>query len=166
MSEQKTEEIKKQVSSHSNGVVVKGESGMLVRFAKCCNPLPGDDIVGYITRGRGVSVHRSDCINLQDSGVEPERMIEVEWEGSENASYEADIQILAYDRAGLFAEISLMFASQDVPITAVTAHTVKNKQGLATLALTIVIKNTQQLEKIIRDLSKRPEVIEVYRVAR
>lgn len=166
VSEQKAEEVKKQVSSNSNGVVVKGESGMLVRFARCCNPLPGDDIVGYITRGRGVSVHRTDCINLQDSGVEQERMIPVEWEGSANASYEADIQILAYDRAGLFAEISLMFASQDVPITAVTAHTVKNKQGLATLALTIVIKNTQQLEKIIRDLSKRPEVIEVYRVAK
>jgi len=167
MTEQKVEEVKKQVaSSSSNGVTVKGESGMLVRFARCCNPLPGDRIVGYITRGRGVSVHRSDCANLKDSGVEPERMIEVEWEKSAAGSYEADIQILAYDHAGLFAEISLMFASQDVPVTAVTAHTVKNKQGLCTMSITIVIKTTQQLEKLIKDLQKRPDVIEVFRVAR
>ena len=167
LSEQKVEEVKKQVaSSSSNGVTVKGESGMLVRFARCCNPLPGDAIIGYITRGRGVSVHRTDCANLKDSGVEPERMIEVEWEKSAAGSYEADIQILAYDHAGLFAEVSLMFASQDVPVTAVTAHTVKNKQGLCTMSITIVIKTTQQLEKLIKDLQRRPDVIEVFRVAR
>ncbi len=164
---EKQEEAKKQVaSSSSNGVIVKGESGMLVRFARCCNPLPGDDIVGYITRGRGVSVHRADCINLKDSGVEPERMIEVEWESSGAGSYEADIQMLCYDHAGLFAEISLMFAAQDVPVTAVTAHTVKNKQGLCTMSMTIVIKTTQQLDKLLKDLQKRPDVIEVFRVAR
>ncbi len=165
--EKPAEEVKKPApSSSSNGVIVKGESGMLVRFARCCNPLPGDAIVGYITRGRGVSVHRADCINLKDAGVEPERMIEVEWESSGAGSYEADIQMLCYDHAGLFAEISLMFASQDVPVTAVTAHTVKNKQGLCTMNMTIVIKTTQQLDKLLRDLQKRPDVIEVFRVAR
>ena len=167
ISEKPAEEPKKPApSSSSNGVIVKGESGMLVRFARCCNPLPGDEIVGYITRGRGVSVHRADCINLKDAGVEPERMIEVEWESSGAGSYEADIQMLCYDHAGLFAEISLMFASQDVPVTAVTAHTVKNKQGLCTMNMTIVIKTTQQLDKLLRDLQKRPDVIEVFRVAR
>ena len=165
--EKPAEEVKKPApSSSSNGVIVKGESGMLVRFARCCNPLPGDAIVGYITRGRGVSVHRADCINLKDAGVEPERMIEVEWESSGAGSYEADIQMLCYDHAGLFAEISLMFASQDVPVTAVTAHTVKNKQGLCTMNMTIVIKTTQHLDKLLRDLQKRPDVIEVFRVAR
>ena len=165
--EKPAEEAKKPApSSSSNGVIVKGESGMLVRFARCCNPLPGDAIVGYITRGRGVSVHRADCVNLKDAGVEPERMIEVEWESSGAGSYEADIQMLCYDHAGLFAEISLMFASQDVPVTAVTAHTVKNKQGLCTMNMTIVIKTTQQLDKLLRDLQKRPDVIEVFRVAR
>ena len=165
--EKAAEEAKKPApSSSSNGVIVKGESGMLVRFARCCNPLPGDEIVGYITRGRGVSVHRADCVNLKDAGVEPERMIEVEWESSGAGSYEADIQMLCYDHAGLFAEISLMFASQDVPVTAVTAHTVKNKQGLCTMNMTIVIKTTQQLDKLLRDLQKRPDVIEVFRVAR
>ncbi|HIV31715.1 MAG TPA: bifunctional (p)ppGpp synthetase/guanosine-3',5'-bis(diphosphate) 3'-pyrophosphohydrolase [Candidatus Pullichristensenella excrementipullorum] len=165
--EKPAEEAKKPApSSSSNGVIVKGESGMLVRFARCCNPLPGDEIVGYITRGRGVSVHRADCVNLKDAGVEPERMIEVEWESSGAGSYEADIQMLCYDHAGLFAEISLMFASQNVPVTAVTAHTVKNKQGLCTMNMTIVIKTTQQLDKLLRDLQKRPDVIEVFRVAR
>ena len=165
--EKPAEEAKKPApSSSSNGVIVKGESGMLVRFARCCNPLPGDAIVGYITRGRGVSVHRDDCVNLKDAGVEPERMIEVEWESSGAGSYEADIQMLCYDHAGLFAEISLMFASQNVPVTAVTAHTVKNKQGLCTMNMTIVIKTTQQLDKLLRDLQKRPDVIEVFRVAR
>ena len=165
--EKPAEEAKKPApSSSSNGVIVKGESGMLVRFARCCNPLPGDAIVGYITRGRGVSVHRADCVNLKDAGVEPERMIEVEWESSGAGSYEADIQMLCYDHAGLFAEISLMFASQNVPVTAVTAHTVKNKQGLCTMNMTIVIKTTQQLDKLLRDLQKRPDVIEVFRVAR
>ena len=167
IAEKPADEAKKPApSSSSNGVIVKGESGMLVRFARCCNPLPGDEIVGYITRGRGVSVHRADCINLKDAGVEPERMIEVEWESSGAGSYEADIQMLCYDHAGLFAEISLMFASQDVPVTAVTAHTVKNKQGLCTMNMTIVIKTTQQLDKLLRDLQKRPDVIEVFRVAR
>ena len=164
---EKIEEPKKPApTSSSNGVIVKGESGMLVRFARCCNPLPGDAIVGYITRGRGVSVHRADCINLKDAGVEPERMIEVEWESSGAGSYEADIQMLCYDHAGLFAEISLMFAAQEVPVTAVTAHTVRNKQGLCTMNMTIVIKTTQQLDRLLRDLQKRPDVIEVFRVAR
>ena len=164
---EKIEDPKKPApTSSSNGVIVKGESGMLVRFARCCNPLPGDAIVGYITRGRGVSVHRADCINLKDVGVEPERMIEVEWESSGAGSYEADIQMLCYDHAGLFAEISLMFAAQEVPVTAVTAHTVRNKQGLCTMNMTIVIKTTQQLDRLLRDLQKRPDVIEVFRVAR
>ncbi len=158
------EKEKRQPSSSSNGVIVKGESGMLVRFAHCCNPLPGDRIVGYITRGRGVSVHRADCSNLKDSGVETERMVEVEWEGQSNASYEADIQIIAYDRSGLFAEFSLMFASIDVPLVAISAHQSKSKQGTCTINLSIIIKNTQQLDKIIRDLAKWPDVIEVFRV--
>ena len=158
-------EEKKRPSSSSNGVIVKGESGMLVRFARCCNPLPGDDIVGYITRGRGVSVHRADCTNLKDSGVEPERMVEVEWEGQSDASYEADIQIVAYDRSGLLAEISMMFASMNVSITSLTAHQSRSRKGTALFNMSVVIKNTAQLDKIIRDLGKHPDVIEVYRSA-
>ena len=98
---------KKQTRSSSNGVIVKGESGMLVRFAKCCSPLPGDKIIGYITRGRGVSVHRADCVSLKDPGVEKDRLIEVEWENqADGGTYDAEIRILCYNRTGRMGHIS------------------------------------------------------------
>ncbi len=150
--------------SHSDhGVIVEGEPGMLVRFAKCCNPLPGDDIVGYITRGRGVSVHRRDCANMQDSAVEPERMVRVNWEGDGDTSYEADIQIIAYDRMGLLGDLSMLFTQEEVPLVAVSART--NRDKTTTINLTIAIKNTQQLEKLIKKLLKRSDIIEVFRVS-
>ena len=154
---------RKQARSSSNGVIVKGESGMLVRFARCCSPLPGDKIVGYVTRGRGVSVHRADCISLKDPDMEKNRLIEVEWEtqGSD-ASYEAEIRIITYNRTGLLAEISVMLATQEVPIGSISGHATKD--GTYIFNVTIVIKSTQQLNKIIRDLQKYPDVIEVSRV--
>lgn len=162
--EQHAEEKKKKPASSSNGVVVKGESGMLVRFAHCCTPLPGDRIVGYITRGRGVSVHKEDCKSLQDSGVERERLIEVEWETEAGDAYDADICINAVNRSGLLAELSLYFASVDVNVQAISAHQSKAKKGMSVINLTITIKNTQQLDKIIRDLERKPDIDEVFRV--
>ena len=151
-------------STASNGVIVKGESGMLVRFAKCCSPLPGDEIIGYITRGRGVSVHRADCPSLKDAGMEKDRLIEVEWEDQNpNGSYEAEIRIVCYNRTGLLAELSVMFASMDVPVNAISARALKDSTFLINISL--VIKNTQQLAKIIRDLQKWPDIIEVSRVS-
>ena len=155
---------RKQPQSSSNGVVVKGESGMLVRFARCCNPLPGDKIVGYITRGRGVSVHRADCVSLKDPDVEKDRLIEVEWEAQgADASYEAEIRIITYNRTGLLAEISVLLATQEVPVSAITGHAYKDSSYI--FHVSIIIKNTQQLNKIIRDLQKWPDVIEVSRVS-
>ncbi len=151
-------------SSNSNGVIGKGESGMLVRFAKCCTPLPGDKIIGYITRGRGVSVHRADCVSLKDESVEPERLIEVEWEDQpKESSYEAEIRVIAYNRTGLLAELSVMFASQEIPVNAISAHAAKNQTYVFHVSL--VIRSTQQLNKLIRDIQKIPDVIEVSRVA-
>ena len=161
----KPEETPKKPSSSSNGVIVKGESGMLVRFAHCCNPLPGDQIVGYITRGRGVSVHRADCQNLMDSGVEPERMIEVQWENGVGGNYDAHIRILAYDRTGLLAELSLMLASQNVHVSGISGFPTKSNAGTYTIMLTITINNAEQLRKIIRDLQKWPDIIDVSRVS-
>ncbi|MEE1199717.1 MAG: bifunctional (p)ppGpp synthetase/guanosine-3',5'-bis(diphosphate) 3'-pyrophosphohydrolase [Christensenellales bacterium] len=153
---------KRTASTSSNGVVVKGESGMLVRFARCCNPLPGDKIVGYVTRGRGVSVHRADCLSLRDDGMETDRLIEVEWENqSEKATYEAELRIVTYNRTGLLAELSVALASQEVPVSAISAHPAKDQTYV--FQLSIVIRNTQQLGKLIRDLSKIPDVIEVMR---
>ena len=154
---------KPQHSSASNGVIVKGESGMLVRFAKCCSPLPGDRIVGYITRGRGVSVHRVDCVSLKDPSVEKDRLIEVEWENqSESGAYDADIKIICYNRTGLLAELSMLFATMEVPVSAISAHTLKDNTFIFNISL--VIKNTQQLNKIMRELNKWPDIIEVSRV--
>ena len=152
-------------NSSSNGVMVKGESGMLVRFARCCNPLPGDKIVGYVTRGRGVSVHRADCAALQAPDVERERLIEVEWcDQQENAAdYEAEIRIIAYNKTGLLAEISVLLAAQEIPVSAISAH--KQKDGTYVFNLSIVIKNTQQLNKVIRDLNNNREIIDVTRVS-
>ena len=163
--EQHAEERKKIPTSSSNGVIVKGESGMLVRFAHCCTPLPGDNIVGYITRGRGVSVHKADCLNLRDSGVEKERMIEVEWEGQDDASYDADIRINCYNRSGLLAELALYFASVNINVQAVSAHQQKSRNGMAVINMTITIKNTQQLDKVIRDLTSKADIVEVFRVS-
>ena len=155
---------KRQASSSSNGVIVKGESGMLVRFAKCCSPLPGDKIIGYITRGRGVSVHRADCVSLKDPGVEQDRLIEVAWENQDSSgTYESEIKIICYNRTGLLAELSVLFASMEVPVSAISAHALKDSTFIFHISL--VIKNTQQLYKIIKDLNKWPDIIEVSRVS-
>ena len=155
---------RKQHQSSSNGVIVKGESGMLVRFARCCNPLPGDKIVGYITRGRGVSVHRADCMSLKDPDVEKDRMIEVEWEAQgTDASYEAEIRLITYNRTGLLAEISVMLAAQNVPVSAISGHAYKESTYI--FHVSIIIKDTAQLNRIIRELKKWPDVIEVDRVS-
>ena len=155
---------KPQKSSASNGVIVKGETGMLVRFARCCSPLPGDRIIGYITRGRGVSVHRADCVSLKDPSVEKERLIEVEWESqASGGTYEAEIRIICYNRTGLLAELSVLFATMEVPVSAISAHTLKDNTFIFNISL--VIKDTQQLSKIIRELNKWPDIIEVSRVS-
>ncbi|MGI6238027.1 MAG: RelA/SpoT family protein [Christensenellales bacterium] len=163
--EEHAEAKKRQQTGTSKGVTVKGEAGMLVRFAHCCTPLPGDRIIGYITRGRGVSVHKEDCKSLKDPGVEKERLIQVEWEMEASAAYDAYIRISAVNRSGLLAELSLYFASVDVNVQAITAHPSKTQIGMSIINLTITIKNTQQLEKIIRDLKSKPDIDEVYRVA-
>ena len=154
---------KPQHSSASNGVIVKGESGMLVRFARCCSPLPGDKIIGYITRGRGVSVHRADCVSLKDPGVEKDRLIEVEWEKQSGGTYEAEIRIICYNRTGLLAELSVLFASMEVPVSAISAHTLKDNTFIFNISL--VIKDTQHLYTIIRELNKWTDIIEVNRVS-
>ena len=152
------------MQEHSHGIIVKGESNMLVRCAKCCNPLPGDAIVGYITRGRGVSVHRADCQNMKDAGIEPDRMIEVSWENAGNTAYDAEIHLNGYDRAGLVGDLSLMFAKLGIPLNAISAR--KCEDGFTvTISMTLSIQNTQQLDNVLKQLRKRSDVIEVYRVS-
>lgn len=145
--------------ANNSGVIVKGEDNMLIRFARCCNPVPGDSIIGYITRGRGVSVHRADCPNIKN--IEIEREIEVQWDNSASSSYYTDLQIVAYDNSGLFAKISALIAEHKIHINAINA---RSKDNMAILNLTLSIDSAEQLEKIMRSLRRLSEIIEVHRI--
>lgn len=147
--------------AREQAVFVKGEDGMLVRFAHCCNPVPGDDIVGYITRGRGVSVHRADCTNLKDIAAEGARMIEVSWNTGAASSFNADLQLIAYDRSGLIASLTTMLAGQGIPLMAISARTTKNKTTV--INLTVEVKNKEQLAIVMKQFEKNPDIIEAYR---
>jgi len=160
------EKRKAQLESHSQGIVVEGEQGMLVRLAKCCTPLPGDDIVGFITRGRGVSVHRRDCTNMSDMMTQPERFIPVHWESASEEGYEASIRLVAYDRVGLLADVSRLLMQLDVPITAIAARADRSAARKATtIDLSLNIKDMYQLENIINRLLKQSDVLEVFRTS-
>ena len=143
----------------NNGVIVKGESNMLVRFARCCSPVPGDDIVGYITRGRGVSVHRRDCSNL--GSFEHEREIEVSWDLNAETSYVANVQMLSYDRTGIILDVSNCIYTAKADIASLNVST---KEGSATITMGIRISGAQQLETILKAFKKIQGVIEVYRI--
>ena len=161
-----SEKRKNPHESHSHGVIVEGEQGMLVRFARCCTPLPGDDIVGYITRGRGISVHRRDCTNMSNMMIAPERFLPVRWEEGSSSGYEASIRVIAYDRVGLLADVSMLLMQLEVPITAIAARADKKQaQRTTTIDLTLSIKDMHQLENIISRLLKRGDVLEVFRTS-
>lgn len=117
----------------SNGIYVHGLSGMLVRFARCCNPVPGDDIVGYITRGRGVTVHKADCVNALHT--EPERAVPVSWASENTASFTAAIQIICYDHPSLTADLTVFVDEQGMNITAMSVKTNRNKTRTITMTL-------------------------------
>jgi GTP pyrophosphokinase len=137
---------------NNNGIIVKGIENCLVRLSRCCNPVPGDEIVGYITRGRGVSVHRKDCSNVKVDDNERNRLIEVAWESAQNASYLSDVQILANDRGGLLVEVTNSVADSKIPLKAMNARTSKEK--IVIINLTLEITDTEQLDKIIKKLRK------------
>ena len=149
--------------SDSSGIVVKGIDNLLIRVSKCCNPVPGDDIIGFITKGRGISVHRTDCINVLTTPEEEKgRFIEVEWDQTKlDKSYNADISILADDRKGLFSDISKVCEDMDVHITGVNAKSAKDRS--VSITMTLSISNTAQMQKILRHLRSVPGVTDVYR---
>lgn len=146
----------------SPGVIVKGMDNLLIRVSKCCNPVPGDEIVGFITKGRGISVHRKDCANITSLPVdEKRRFIEVEWDTSKNTSYDADITVVADDRKGLFSDLSKACELMDVHIAGVNAKS--SKDDTITIILTLSIADTAQMEKLLRTLKNIPGVSSVYR---
>lgn len=157
------EEVQKQLGKPTHGVYVKGESGMLVRFARCCNPVPGDEIIGYITRGRGVTVHKADCPNVTSN--EQERMVEVSWADTEaGAEFNASINIIAYDHVSLLGELALYIGKMDIPIVAVSAKR-DEKKKTSVITMVIQVKSKEQLDGMFKQLHKRSDIIEVYRAS-
>lgn len=162
--EQKIEENFKKSSSKKNdtGVTVKGIEDILVRFAKCCSPVPGDEIIGYITRGRGVTIHRSDCENFEKSEDAQNRFIEVAWATDTDASYLTHIQIISADRKGLLTDITMLMHEQNMMMTGINAKI--DKKGIAIVNLSIEISDIEELNKLMRKLKSMEEVIEVKRI--
>ncbi|WP_042475106.1 RelA/SpoT family protein [Bacillus ndiopicus] len=146
-----------------SGVVVKGIDNLLIRLSRCCTPVPGDDIVGFITKGRGVSVHRADCPNIQDD--DKERLIAVEWEAgvaTERKQYPVDIEISAYDRHGILNDVMQVVSEAKTNILAVAGRV--DREKMATLHLTISISNTAELNKVVEKIKQLPDVYSVQRV--
>lgn len=153
---------KNKKNKQGQGVSVKGIDSIMVRFARCCNPVPGDDIVGYITRGRGVSVHLKDCPNLMSTIESIDRLIEVNWDTTKPRSFQAEIQIRAYDKKGLLSEITKVITESKITVNALNART--NKEKLAVLNLTVEIDDINQLDKIMQKFRGMKEVLDVHRV--
>ncbi|WP_042164670.1 RelA/SpoT family protein [Paenibacillus gorillae] len=148
----------------THGVTVKGIDNLLVRFARCCNPVPGDEIVGYITRGRGVSVHRMDCQNIPfgTDGEEAERVIEVEWEASIESNYSVDIEIAGHDRDGLLNEVLQAVSESKTNISAVTGRSVKNKMVM--IHMTVLIRNIDHLSSVVEKIKRVQDIYSVQRI--
>ena len=147
-------------SSDDSDIKIMGVGGLLANIAACCNPMPGDDITGYITRGRGVTVHRRDCSNIL-SLSEPERLIDVSWGTSdEERLYAVPVEIIAYNRSGLIRDISTVIADEKVNIAEVQ---VASRQEIATFHITMEISNNQQLTRILSKIGQIRSVVETYR---
>ncbi|HEX7063811.1 MAG TPA: bifunctional (p)ppGpp synthetase/guanosine-3',5'-bis(diphosphate) 3'-pyrophosphohydrolase [Bacillales bacterium] len=147
----------------ASGVRVKGADNLLIRLSKCCNPVPGDEIVGFITKGRGVSVHREDCPNIQNVD-EKDRLLEVEWEGTnqQRQSYNVYIEIHGFDRSGLLNEVLHSVTETKTMIRGVSANTDRNK--MATIHMTIAINNINHLQRVVEKIKSISDIYTVRRV--
>lgn len=164
--EEKIEELSKakqnKAKASKTGIVVEGIDNCLVKLSKCCNPVPGDNIVGYITRGRGVSVHRSDCKNLKDLFLDEEnRMIDVYWLSEKAAAYNVDIEIFANDRSGLLADIISQIGTTKTKLIAVSSRA--NKERIAITEITLEVENLEELNSVLKVIRKIDSVYEVKR---
>lgn len=152
---------KKPVKHNGTGILVKGEPGLLVRLAKCCSPVPGDPIIGFITRGRGVSVHRADCPNVTHGQNDVDRLIDVEWDYDGNERFEVNMEIVAYDRTGIMAEIMATLAEMKISILSVNAKTSDTKN--VTIHMGISIKDLAQFEFVATKIRRLKDVYAVER---
>jgi GTP pyrophosphokinase len=153
-----TVKVKKQIDQ---GIRVQGINDVMIKFARCCNPVPGDEIIGYITRGRGVSVHKIDCSNIDFISAEKDRLVKVEWIKTEELFYPVKIKIIADDRSNLVADIMLVFSNLKISVSAI--HAVTNKNNIANIDIALSINNLDQLKEIIKKIKKVKSVLTVKR---
>ncbi len=148
----------------SDGIVVKGVENCLIRYSKCCNPVPGDKIIGYITRGRGVSIHRQDCINIAamyKDDAEKARLIDVAWENRKDTAYLARLKIICSDRDGLVLEVANLVSETKVSLKSINARSTKD--SIAIVEIAVEVTNTDQLSTLTKKLKKLKDIIEVTR---
>ncbi len=163
-----TKEQKIRISKSKSGIVVKGIDDVAVRFSKCCNPVPGDEIVGFVTRGRGVTIHRTDCVNmLHLAESERERLIDAEWQTGIKApageKYTTEIKIYGNNRTGLLVDISKTLTERNIDVTAMNVRT--SKQGTATITISFDISSVEELNRIIDKLRQIESVLDIERSA-
>jgi len=154
------------VTKSKSGIVVKGIDDMAVRFSRCCNPVPGDEIVGFITRGRGMSIHRTDCVNMIHlSEPERARLISAEWEkpaeGEGTGSYLAEIKMYAHDRQGLLMDMSKVFTEMNIDVKSMNVRT--SKQGTATIETGFIVQGRDELSRVIEKLRQLQGVLDIER---
>ena len=163
--EQIIEKLKVQGSKkakNGTGILVKGEPGVMVRMAKCCNPVPGDDIIGYITRGPGLTVHRSDSTSIGHTPEDLERMIEVSWDESTSESFHVGIDIQAYDRPGILMEVMAVLSELKITITNMNAKVIENTKNVI-INIVVEIRDISQLDFVMTKLRRIREVYTVQR---
>lgn len=149
-----------------SGIVVAGIDDVSVRFSKCCSPVPGDEIIGFVTRGRGVSIHRTDCVNMMNlSDQDRMRIIEAEWEmpsdGKDNELYDTEVIIYAYDRLGILLEITMVFTENKIDVKSVNSRT--SKQGIATINMGFAIHSVEELDNLTKKLRQIEGVKDIQR---
>lgn len=147
-------------SASGNGVLIRGYDDFLVRLSHCCNPVPGDKIVGYVSRGRGVSVHCVDCPNVKN--MEPERLIEAKWDDVISQNFLASLKIYCENKGGILAAVTTIISNMKIPITGAFARS-DNDNGTAEITVMLEVKSTDQVEDVIKKLKTLPEVIDVHR---
>ncbi len=153
--------------SRQKGIIIEGVDNCLVKFAQCCNPLPGDPIIGFVTRGFGVSIHKQDCINVinnMDNPDNKDRWIKASWAGVDDSTYRATIDVVAEDRITIFADITTAIATNHIPLQELNAHHLKN--GNMSLMVTVEIAGMEQLSNVMGRLQKIPGVISVERTGK
>nr|WP_295778916.1 bifunctional (p)ppGpp synthetase/guanosine-3',5'-bis(diphosphate) 3'-pyrophosphohydrolase [uncultured Intestinibacter sp.] len=170
--QEKEDKIKKNFDEHEyakkrkkkdNGITVKGLDNILVRFAKCCNPLPGDDIVGYITKGRGVAIHRRDCPNIKlDDEFLQNRLVEVEWNNPEKSKFEGEVKIIAVDRVGLLNDIIHVVSMEKLSISGINCRVLKD--NTANISLLVEVNDISELKQLMKKIKSIPGVDDVSRM--